>query len=102
MATRSGTCDGRWRHAGAVALRVLAAVPGGYLVSYALTAGLAALLPLERPDAALVATLPSFAIYLGILLWTFATPRPGRLWLGLLLLAALAVAVAGWPGEGRP
>ncbi|MCY1267942.1 hypothetical protein D9M68_216750 [compost metagenome] len=103
MAGRRGASAGpAWRQAGGVALRVVAAVPGGYLVTGGLTAGLAALLPLERADSALVATLPSFAVYLGILLWTFATPRPGRLWLGLLALAALAAAFAGWPWGARP
>lgn len=79
-----------------VALRVTAAVLGGYVLTYAATAALARLLPLARFDAAMVATLLSFALYTGFVLWAFATASVRRVWLGIALSLPLA-AVGFWP-----
>ncbi|WVM90395.1 hypothetical protein UMZ34_09620 [Halopseudomonas pachastrellae] len=43
--------------------RILLAVVGGYALTYCATAALARLLPFERIDAAISATLLSFALY---------------------------------------
>lgn len=76
-------------------LRVVAAVFGGYALTYAATAALARLLPLERFDAAMVASLPSFAFYTAFLLWAFAAPLR-RVWLGIALAVPLAL-IGFWP-----
>ena len=56
----------------AVFARAMAAVFGGYAFTYAFTACLARLLPLERIDALLVASLPMFVVYTLAVLWAFA------------------------------
>ncbi|WP_233093857.1 iron transporter [Azotobacter chroococcum] len=71
-------------------LRVVAAVFGGYVLTYAATAALA------RFDAAMVATLLSFALYTGFVLWAFAAVSVRRVWLGIALSLPLA-AVGFWP-----
>ncbi|BDX18278.1 hypothetical protein MFKK_10880 [Halopseudomonas aestusnigri] len=60
--------------------RLLLAVPGGYLFAYSVTAALARLLPLERVDALISATLLSFAVYTLFVLWVFARPLRRALW----------------------
>ncbi|GAB3463113.1 iron transporter [Azotobacter salinestris] len=79
-----------------VALRVTAAVFGGYVLTYATTAALARLLPLARFNAVMVATLLSFALYTGIVLWVFAAASMRRVWLGIALSLPLA-AIGFWP-----
>ncbi len=76
--------------------RLLAALLGGYLFTYAFTAALARLLPLAPGDAVIAATLPSFAIYTVAVLWAFGTRSARRAWAGLLLAVPLAL-VGFWP-----
>ncbi|MGE7990553.1 DUF3649 domain-containing protein [Pseudomonas sp. NPDC089554] len=76
--------------------RVLAAVLGGYAFTYAFTAALARLLPLGKGDALVIATLLSFAVYTGAMLWAFACRSAWRAWGGLLLAVPLAL-VGFWP-----
>jgi len=73
-----------------VALRVTAAVFGGYVLTYAATAALA------RFDAVMIATLLSFTVYTGIVLWAFAAPSMRCVWLGIALSLPLA-AIGFWP-----
>lgn len=79
-----------------VTARTLAAIAGGYLFTYCFTAALARLLPLERFDATLVASLLSFIIYLAFILWVFATHSLRRIAASLLFMPPLAV-VGFWP-----
>ncbi len=60
--------------------RIVLAVAGGYLFTYGFTAALARLLPLERVDALIGATLLSFAVYTLFVLWVFARPLRRALW----------------------
>ncbi|BAN50198.1 hypothetical protein [Metapseudomonas resinovorans] len=76
--------------------RVLAAVFGGYLFTYAFTAALARLLPMAPGDAMIVATLASFLIYALAILWAFACKSLWRMWGGLALALPLAL-VGFWP-----
>ncbi|MBD8494382.1 iron transporter [Pseudomonas syringae] len=76
--------------------RVLAAVVGGYGFTYAFTAALARVLPLDKADAMVSATLLSFAVYTLVMLWVFTCHNHWRAWAGL----ATAVPLAGigfWP-----
>ncbi|GAA6132360.1 iron transporter [Halopseudomonas sabulinigri] len=75
--------------------RVLLAVVGGYAFTYSVTAALARLLPGERIDAAISATLLSFLVYTGYVLWVYAVP----LRRGLLSLLAIVplVLIGFWP-----
>ena len=52
--------------------RTLAALVGGYVFTYAFTAALARLLPLDNVDSMVVASLLSFVIYTFAILWAFA------------------------------
>ena len=79
-----------WRVRLEVCSRVLAATLGGYAFTYAFTAALARLLPLAPVDAVMVASLPSFLVYLAVVLWAFAARSAKRVWLGLLLALPLA------------
>ncbi len=76
--------------------RILAALLGGYLFTYAFTAALARLLPLPPGDALVVATLPAFLVHTLAVLWTFACRNPWRMWSGLALALPLA-AIGFWP-----
>lgn len=79
-----------------VTARALAAIVGGYLVTYCFTAALARLLPLDRFDATIVASLTSFVIYLAFILWIFATHSLPRV--AASLLAAIPLTLIGfWP-----
>ncbi|MDM5180470.1 DUF3649 domain-containing protein [Massilia sp. DJPM01] len=79
-----------------VGSRALAAILGGYLLAAA-SALLALLLPrvlgTGRADAVIGATLASFAIYAGAVIWVFAARSAARAWLGLLLPAACMAAI---------
>lgn len=76
--------------------RVLAAILGGYVFSYALTAALARLLPLATVDALIVATLPAFVFYTLAVLWAFAARDAWRAWAGMPLALPLLL-IGFWP-----
>lgn len=80
----------------AVFSRSMAALFGGYAFTYAFIACLARLLPLDRVDALLVASLPMFVIYTLAVLWAFAARNAWRAWLGVPLAVPLAL-VGFWP-----
>jgi len=76
-----------------------AAIVGGYALASAVAVFLGAVLPLPRAEAVLAATLLSFAIYTGAVIWVFAARDARRAWLGLLLPAALLTLAGLWlPG----
>jgi hypothetical protein len=81
----------RWQN---VASRVVAAAVGGYVLTYAATACLTVLLPFPKTEAILTAAMFSFVLYTGAILWAFAAATPGRVWLGLLVPAAVCGAIA--------
>jgi hypothetical protein len=87
---------------GATALRILAAVPGGYAVASLATACLARLVPGDRAAATVTATLASFAVLAGVIVLSFSLRSVLRLWLILIAIAAvtggatwLSVALGG-------
>jgi hypothetical protein len=82
-----------WREIG---IRTALAILGGYALTYALTAALARLLPMPRYDAATVATLLSFAIYLLFILWSFGARSVRPVLLSLVAIPPLA-AIGFWP-----
>lgn len=76
--------------------RIIAALFGGYLYTYAFTAAIAQMLPLEPRDALVVATLPAFVIYPLTILWAFAYPRPRMVWASAGLALPLLL-IGFWP-----
>ena len=81
-----------------VAARVLAAIFGGYAVAALSATVLALYLPMLRIEAAVTATLASFGVYTGAVMWVFAARSAARAWLGLVWLA-LPLAVLWWFGR---
>jgi hypothetical protein len=83
------------RHAVDVAARSVAAIGGGYGLSYLFAGALPLWLPIARTEAVLWSALASFAVYAGIVLYAFAARSTARLWLGLAA-AALLLWLAVW------
>lgn len=73
--------------------RVSAAILAGYLLTALVTALLAELLPLEKADAVLVATMLSFAFYATAVIWAFTVKCWWRSWSDLLLFCALVYVI---------
>ena len=80
----------------AIGSRLLAGLLGGYVFTYALTAALAQVLPFNRVDALLIATLLSFLFYTLAIIWAFAARSTWRAWLGVPLAVPLAL-IGFWP-----
>lgn len=76
--------------------RIIAGLLGGYAFTYAFTAALARLLPMEQVDALITATLLSFAVYTLAILWAFTCRSAKRAWAGLALALPLSV-IGFWP-----
>lgn len=78
-----------------IVARLIVAVVGGYILTSKVVAALALLLPFQRAEATVTATLLSFAIYAGIVLTVFATHGLWRA--GTCMVLAIAIAsVAVW------
>ncbi|NMG65087.1 DUF3649 domain-containing protein [Azoarcus indigens] len=81
----------------AIFSRVSAAVFGGYLLTSACIVFLSYIIPIRTAEAVLTATLLSFALYTGAVIWVFAAPTAGRAWAGMLLpTVALGLASLGF------
>ena len=76
--------------------RLVLAVGGGYLLAAGWSALSARLLTLAIPpaEAAVLAAMPAFLVYLALLVWAFAERSLSRLW---LVFGGGAVAVFGLP-----
>lgn len=82
-------------HRAAVALRALAAIVGGYVLTALATTAMAIFLPMAPAEASLTATMLSFAIYACIVLWVFATRSAMRAWTGIVV-SSLALWALMW------
>ncbi|MDY6946780.1 MAG: DUF3649 domain-containing protein [Pseudomonadota bacterium] len=81
------------RYRSSIAARALAAVVGGYMLTTRSVALLAIHLPITPFEATLTATMLSFAIYAGVVLWVFATRHAWRAWLGMAVALAILQAL---------
>lgn len=81
------------RYRAAVAARVVLATFGSYAAAALATALLSLILPMARSEAVATATLLSFAILAGAVVWVFAARTLGRAALGLGL--PISVMAAG-------
>lgn len=77
-----------------VASRVMAASLGGYAVCYAWISALVLLVPMDRVDAVILFTCLAFILFVAIILRAFAIASPRRLWIEILVGAALPAAIA--------
>lgn len=82
-----------WRYRAGVAVRALAAIPGGYALSAAWAAALALILPTVRVEAALTATMTALVIYPCAVMWCFGARTALRAIAGLLIAGALPAAI---------
>ena len=103
MAVTSKAQARPWRRRGDNALRFVAAVPLGYAVASAWAMALARLLPGDRSEATITATLMAFVICAAAAMYAYAARSGGRAMLVLALLGAAAGGIA-WSsiaGGGR-
>ncbi|MBP2636024.1 MAG: hypothetical protein H6Q72_1931 [Firmicutes bacterium] len=79
-------------------LRVLAAIFGGYALTYSALAALVLLLPLAPIEVVFVSPLFPGLIHLGALLWAFAAPTAWRAWQDIFVMTAVCsfCALAAW------
>lgn len=77
--------------------RIIAAIFAGYLFTYAFTAALSQLLPIEPLEAMTAATLPAFVIYPLVILWAFGCAKVRVVWASLLLASAALLVIGFWP-----
>ncbi|SFG61192.1 iron transporter [Methylobacterium gossipiicola] len=89
------TADPGWRLRAAVAGRVALAAFGGYGVAALATAFLSLVLPMARSEAVATATLLSFAILVGAVIWVFSARTLARAALGLAVPGGL-LALGLW------
>lgn len=79
--------------------RIIAAIFGGYAVTYLFAAAASLWLPMARSEAVLFASAFCFLVYLGVAMVAFSARSVLRLWIGLLLAALVCGALIWW---GRP
>jgi ABC-type sugar transport system permease subunit len=82
----------RWQRTGDMVLRILAAIPIGYAVGSLWAMALARLLPGDRAQATIAATLMAFVICAVAAMWAF-TARSG--WRALWTLSLFGALAAG-------
>ena len=92
-APRRGRPQG-WRHRAGVAARVLAAAVGGYYLAHGMTAFLTLVLPFDRVDRVIAASLLSFAVWCAAAVHAFATRSAWRAWWRPVLAATVLLGVA--------
>ncbi|MCG6205148.1 hypothetical protein LPW26_10900 [Rhodopseudomonas sp. HC1] len=86
------------RGATSLAVRLVAAVPGGYAVAYLFAGAVPLWLPLERTEAILWTSLVSFAVFTIVVLYAFGARDVRRMCRHLALSIALLIA-AIWLGR---
>lgn len=100
MTARANRNDryGGWRYRANVAIRLLAAILGGYAVAALTAATLARMLPMPRVEAVITATMLSYLALPGVAVWAFLARGPWRALAGVAGLAALLALIAWTAG----
>ena len=92
--------QGGWSRRGNLALRVIAAIAGGYACTVALASAGAQLLVLyggmARSEAVILTAMLGFILYLALLIWSFSEPRVWRVWAILLMGILIGSALSHW------
>lgn len=78
----------------AIASRITAAVCGGYYVAYACTALLTVVLPMDRINRLMTASLLSFVVWCAAAIWVFAARNTWRGWWPLLASGTVMLGAA--------
>lgn len=92
--------SGGVRHRVAVAARAVAAILGGYALAGFFTTTVALLARAPREEAAYLGAVPSFLVFAGAILWSFAARTVLRAWLGLALPTLALAALTWWLSRG--
>ncbi|KQN11878.1 hypothetical protein QP178_15280 [Sphingomonas aurantiaca] len=94
MTAGDGHARARWARRGDIVLRVVAAVPLGYTTASLWAMAIARLLPGDRAEASVTASLVALALCAIAAIWAFAARSGWRaIWM-LALAAGLAAAIA--------
>jgi len=91
-----------WRYRGNVAARALAGVVGGYAVAALAVMMLARLLPADRIEATIAATLLGFVGMPATTIGAFLVRKPWHAWAGLSGVAALCSGAIWLTAAARP
>jgi len=89
-----------WRYRANIAARAVAGGVGAYAVAALFAAALARVLPVDRVEAVIPATLFAFLVAPGVTIWAFLARGPWRAWAGVIvaiLLLGPMVWAAGPP-----
>jgi hypothetical protein len=86
----AGSRTDAWKRRGDMTLRIIAAVPLGYAVASLWAMALARLLPGDRAEATVAATLVAFALCAGNAMWAFAARSGWRAFWTLVVAGAVA------------
>jgi hypothetical protein len=89
----------RFHLAANLALRLVAALPGGYAFTWSAMSALIATLfgcGMDFHDAEQLAAMLGLLLYPGIVLWAFVAIRVTRLWLVLIGASAVMSGAAWW------
>ncbi|MEG3082174.1 hypothetical protein U1707_00830 [Sphingomonas sp. PB2P12] len=94
----------RWARRGDIGLRIVAAVPLGYATASLWAMALARILPGERIEATVAATLIALALCAVAAMWAFAARSGWRALWTLAAAAGIAAAITGLSiaATGRP
>lgn len=86
----------------AVASRALAAIAGGYALAAGTNVALALSLKDNAPreEVVMLATMPSFLVWAGAVVWVFAARSAWRAWAGIAIPGLLVAAVIWWFRSG--
>lgn len=87
-----------WRYRANVAARVVAGTIGAYAVAALFAMALARILPMDRAQAVVPATLLAFLIVPVVTIWAFLARGPWRAWAGVIALGAFFAAIAWFVG----
>jgi hypothetical protein len=82
-----------WRRRVDVALRIVAALPGGYAVASLWAMALARILPGDRGEATIWATIVAFALCALIAMWAFAARSGWRALWSVVTAGAIAAGI---------
>jgi Protein of unknown function (DUF3649) len=85
-----------------VASRALAAIAGGYALAAGVNVALALALKNSGPreDVIMLATMPSFLVWAGVVVWAFSARTAWRAWAGVAVPGALVAAVVWFLRSG--
>jgi hypothetical protein len=87
------------RYRANVAARIVAGTIGAYAVAALFAMALARILPMERVQAIMPATLLALLVGPAVTIWAFLARSPWRAWAGVTLLGALFAATAWLAGQ---